>query len=91
MALPDGLNAQCTASSHASTIVAPDATGLDDGDDTQDQNEISDTASVNVSGNQLLSSTPSLFHCDRNECAASHANGRVTLQTSVSAVYSEVI
>ena len=39
-ALPHGSNGQLIASSHASTMGVPDATGLDDGDDTQDQNEI---------------------------------------------------
>jgi hypothetical protein len=44
------LNGQRIAPSDASTIGAPDARGLDHGDDTQDQNEIPDIASAHVSG-----------------------------------------
>ena len=40
IALPGETNGRHITSSHASTIGVPDTTGLDDGDDTQDQNEI---------------------------------------------------
>jgi hypothetical protein len=51
---------QCVASL-AGTIGASGATDLEDGDDTQDQGESPNIEPINVSGDQLPSSTPSCF------------------------------
>jgi hypothetical protein len=45
----------------AGTIGASGATDLEDGDDTQDQGESPNIEPINVSGDQLPSSTPSCF------------------------------